>query len=132
MANITPARCPTGPVPAKITAVLPCTEPDFTNKATMAAAVVLLPLLSSMIDTRKLLKNFFLTAFTNSWPASRLLPLMKIAVKRFSLGGRVKIAPSTKAPTFSGVTPPYPWTWSAPPSWATTVSNTLGNGSVSK
>ena len=107
-ASITVARCPTGPVPARITARLPATLPPalLSTHATAAAAVVFEPLLSSITETRKFEKNFLRTAFSKASPAAKLLPPTNSAVCFLSFGARVKIAPSTNAPTLSGVMPP--------------------------
>ena len=115
-ASITAARCPTGPVPASTTARLSCSDRPCASHATPAAAVVFEPLLSSSTETRKLAKNFFFTAFSSASPSAMFEPPTKIAVNFFSFGARVKMAPSTSAPTLAGVTPPYAVTWSAPPS----------------
>jgi hypothetical protein len=85
---------------------LPATEPCLVRLATAAAAVVLLPLLSSITETRKSAKNFFWIALTSACPSARLLPPTNMAVYFLSLGERVKMVPSTNAPTVSGVTPP--------------------------
>ena len=116
MASKIAARCPTGPVPAKTTAFFPAMALLAASLATAAAAVVLLPLLSSITETRKLAKNRLWMETNKACPAAILLPPTKMAVFFLSLGARVKMAPSTIAPTFSGVNPPWPMTWSAPPS----------------
>jgi len=106
LASITAARVPTGPVPPRMTAFLPFSEPLCASQATQAAAVVFEPLESSITDTRKFEKNFFLTALNSVSPSAMLLPPMKMAVFFLSFGARVKIAPSTIAPTLCGCTPP--------------------------
>ena len=106
LASITAARVPTGPVPASTTARLPLREPLCANHATQAAAVVLEPLLSSITETRKPAKNFFFTALNSASPSAMLEPPTKIAVNFLSLGARVKIVPSTSAPTVAGVSAP--------------------------
>ena len=55
-------------------------------------------------DTRNGPKKRFFTASSSVSPFSMLPPPMKIAVFCLSLPPRVKIVPSTKAPTLSGVT----------------------------
>ena len=106
-ASITAARCPTGPVPASTTARLPCSGRPWPSQATAAAAaVVLLPLLSSITDTRKPAKNFLRTAFNTASPSAMFEPPTNSAVFFLSFGARVKMAPSTSGPTLAGVMPP--------------------------
>ena len=69
-----------------------------------AAAVVFEPFESSITETRNGPKNFFFTAFSSASPLPMSPPPTKIAVFCFSLPPRVKIVPSTSAPTLSGVT----------------------------
>ena len=108
-ASSTAARWPTGPVPASTTARLPfrvfCGA-ACTSHATAAAAVVFDPFESSIAETRKFAKNFCRTAANSASPSAMFEPPTKIAVFFLSFGARVKIVPSTSAPTFAGVTPP--------------------------
>ncbi len=104
LASSAAARMPTGPVPASTTAFLPERGLALASSATPAAAVVLEPLESSITDTRKGPKNFFFTALSSASPLAMSPPPTKIAVNCFSLPPRVKIVPSTSAPTVSGVT----------------------------
>ena len=104
--SMTAARWPTGPVPPRMTTFFSLIPPVLMSLATAAAAVVLLPLLSSMTDTRKSAKNTFCTASSSFSPATISLPPINRAVFFFSFGLRVKMAPSTSARTFSGVQPP--------------------------
>jgi len=84
--------------------------------ATAAAAVVLAPLLSSIIDTRKLPKKRCLMASNSASPSATLLPVTNRAVNFLLAGARVKTAPSTRRGRSAGRTPPTRTTWSAPPS----------------
>ena len=103
-ASIAAARMPTGPVPASTTAFLPLSFFALASSATPAAAVVLEPFGSSITETRNGPKNFFFTALSSASPLAMSPPPTKIAVFCFSLPPRVKIVPSTRVPTLSGVT----------------------------
>ena len=95
-----PARCP------RVRRRACPEERPCASQATAAAAVVFEPLQSNITETRNLAKNFFCTAASSASPSAMLPPPMKIAVFFLSLGPRVKIAPSTRPPTFAALTPP--------------------------
>ena len=95
---------PTGPVPASTTAFLPLSFFALASSATPAAAVVLEPLESSITETRNGPKKRFFTVASTASPFGMSPPPTKIAVDCLSLPPRVKIVPSTRAPTLSGVT----------------------------
>ncbi len=88
------ARCPTGPVPARIRTFLPRRSPSVSSIFTTAAtAVVFDPLESSITETRRG-SNMASCAIARSCsPADMLLPPIQTAVFFRSLGPRVKMHP---------------------------------------
>ncbi len=122
---------PTGPVAAVTTARRLRTSPACCSLTTAATAVVFDPFESSMTETRIGPKNVSRTTFSNRSPAAMSVPPMKIAVLCRSFGPRVKMAPCTWSRTVSSVTPLQLMISSAPPSYATTRSKTLGLAEVS-
>ena len=101
------ARCPTGPVPARMTTFLPRRSPSVSSIFTTAAtAVVFDPLESSMMETENGSKSASCAMARSCSPADMLLPPIQTAVFFRSLGPRVKMQPWMRSRTSPSVTPP--------------------------